>query len=62
MKNGISSSLRMSSAHLDGTGDLARLRLRDHAVRVEEVLLATQSGISCTDVHIHYPHLDTRRS
>jgi hypothetical protein len=59
MKNGTSSSLRMSGAHLDDTGDLARLRVRGHAVGVEEVLLATQSGIYGPDVHIHHPTLDS---
>jgi hypothetical protein len=39
-------------AHLDDTGDLACLRVRGHAVGVEEVLLATQSGICGPDVHI----------
>jgi hypothetical protein len=61
IKNGTSISLRMSGAHLDDTGDLARLRVRGHAVGVEEVLLATQCGICGPDVHIHHPILNTRR-
>jgi hypothetical protein len=47
-------------AHLDDTGDLARLRVRGHAVGVE-VLLATQSGICGPDVHMHYSALDFLR-
>jgi hypothetical protein len=48
-------------AHLDDTGDLARLRVRGHTAGVEEVLLATQSGIRGPDMHIRYPDLDSRR-
>jgi hypothetical protein len=47
--------VRPYHAHLDDTGDLARLRVRGHATSVEEVQLATQSGICGSDVHIHHP-------
>jgi hypothetical protein len=53
--------IRPYHAHLDDTGDLARLCVRGHAVGVEEVLLATQSGIRGPEVHIHHPTLNTRR-
>jgi hypothetical protein len=52
--------IRPYHAHLNDTGDLARLRVRGHAVGVEEVLLATQSGICGPDVHVHHPILDSR--
>jgi hypothetical protein len=53
--------IRPYHAHLDNTGDLARLRVRGHAAGVEEVLLATQSGICGPDVHINHPTLDFLR-
>jgi hypothetical protein len=53
--------IRPYHAHLDDTGDLARLRVRGHVAGVEEVLLATQSGICGPDVHIRYPDLESRR-
>jgi hypothetical protein len=52
--------VRPHHAHLDDTGDLACLRVRGHAVGVEEVLLATQSGICGPNVHMHHPILDFR--
>jgi hypothetical protein len=53
--------LPLYHVHFDDTGDLARLRVRGHAVGVEEVQLATQSGICGSDVHIHHPILDSCR-
>jgi hypothetical protein len=52
--------IRPYHAHLDDTGNLARLCVRGHAAGVEEVLLATQPGICGPDVHIRHSDLVSR--
>jgi hypothetical protein len=43
--------IRPYHAHLDDTGDLARLRVHGHAVGVEEVLRHLRSGRAYTPSH-----------
>jgi hypothetical protein len=63
MKNGISSSLRISGHITLILTTLAispvYVTVHDHAAGVEEVLLATQSGICGPDVHMCHPDLES---
>jgi hypothetical protein len=46
--------IRPYHAHLDDTGDLARLRVRGHPVGVEEVLRHLQPGRAYTPSHSRF--------